>query len=151
MLAGFRSKENVMRLSFLALLLLVAVPAWAGKTTTLYGPDGRIVGKLRDNGITLKFGMLPADTKAGRGRISTGLGRCIPGMATFLAEAGQPAMMTGRSETARRNSPRKTWSRTAAGDLRRGPFLKPWPGRSGLFYESINSQNKFLESLNYES
>lgn len=41
-----------MRLLSLALLVLVAAPAFAGKTTTLYGPDGRIVGKLRDNGIT---------------------------------------------------------------------------------------------------
>ena len=44
-----------MRLSLLALLLLVAVPAWAGKTTTLYGPDGKIVGKLRENSYNVQI------------------------------------------------------------------------------------------------
>lgn len=44
-----------MRLSLLALLVLVATPAWAGKITTLYGPDGRVLGKLRDNGITTQI------------------------------------------------------------------------------------------------
>ena len=41
-----------MRKLIITLALLAATPAFAGKTTTLYGPDGRIVGKLRDNGIT---------------------------------------------------------------------------------------------------
>lgn len=43
-----------MRLSVLALLLLVAVPAWAGKQTTLYGPDGKVVGKLRENSVNVQ-------------------------------------------------------------------------------------------------
>lgn len=43
------------RLLALFVILCTSSPVFAAKTTTLYGPDGKIVGKLRENSYNVQI------------------------------------------------------------------------------------------------